>query len=162
MARDRDVLPVRRIDDSAVAGFFEDIPVLLFVLAGVVSLVFSALLGAAQREERRLQSELDQLADSIADRVVGKLHHGDVLGDTPTMATVMRTDLAAIASRLSLGHGCDICFVRVHPGFSWLSGTNHSCEDPPVATGYASRLFNGLDDKGLIGILEVRVLVWEA
>lgn len=151
-----------RLDDKGVAGFFEDIPVLMFVLAGVASLAFSGLVAAEAREEGRLQSELENAAQSLADNIIDRLCNPQGIGGSaPSCESVDGTDFSLLAAELSNGYACGIGLVRLYPTFEWLHTTPRA-DDLPHSTGFGARLLNAIDTSGLEVVLELRVVVWKA
>ncbi len=150
-----------RRDDAAVAGFFEDLPVLLFVLAGVAAIVFSGVFSAAQRADGRLQEDLDAAASHMVEGLVAHLAELDLAGNgAPGEDQVRDIDLRSLAGQLAQGHACTISLVRVHPSHEVLARWSMMQESLPKATGYAARVMNAVGESGCFTMLEVRVLVW--
>lgn len=144
-----------------MAGFFEDLPVLMFVLAGVASLVFTGLVSSQSRSEDRLQLALDAAAQSLADDILGRLslREGSP-GSLPSTSTLEQTDFEGIIAEYSNGYRTSIGLARLYPVYGRFYGTV-SADDPPIATGYAVRVMDATDESGLVIILELRVVVWK-
>ncbi len=149
-----------RLDDRGVAGFFEDLPVLMFILAGVASLVFTGLVSSETRSEDRLQSELDAAAQSLADNIIARLHQCEgSAGSIPSVRTLKQTDFDDLTADLSRGYRSSIGLVQLIPTCERIYGTVPP-DDPPLSTGYAARFMDALNESGLAVILELRVIVW--
>lgn len=149
-----------RLDDKAVAGFFEDLPVLMFILAGVACLVSAGLVSVEVRNEGLLQSELDAAAQSLADNILARLRPDErSMGSLPSVHTLEQTDFNRLQAELSGGYRSSIGLVQLLPICERLYGSS-GVEDPPLSTGYAARFMNAIDESGLVVILELRVIVW--
>lgn len=149
---------VRR-DEAGVAGFFEDLPVLMFVLAGTLTVILSVMTvsGAMLSVER--SKNLGALASRSADLLVNEL-----LGKHPervvTISAVCSTGMLRAIDDFLGAHGFQMSVVMVHPELKWLSVASEPQTRLPEHAFSASRLVNALTDDGLIGVLVVRVLVW--
>ena len=147
-----------RRDDVGVAGFFEDLPVLVFILAGTLTILISfvSVSGAIQSEER--EENLGILANRSLDLIVAEL-----LLDSPAacvnICSVCETELRNMIEEFLGGPCFAISVVMVHPELKWLSNTPVP-EQLPAHACSSSRLLNGFTDDGRIGVLLVRVLVW--
>jgi len=149
-----------RRDCSGVAGFFEDLPVLMFVLSGVVALVFTSVFVSVRTSADRLDEELDAIATRMVDSVTSEILYScgpDVL---PTVASVRALDYSNLVSHLSCGRGFALSVCSLHPLFACVFNVSSHQSGAPRSTGYASELLNALADNGLTVVLEVRAIVW--
>jgi hypothetical protein len=144
-------------DRSAVAGFFEDIPVLLIVLVGVMSLVLSGVVAAGRTQHIENQKQLDLLAsrliDSIAINVAPdpSIEHASLVAFSSLNFTRCAADVLADES-------FGISIIQLYPATEWIR--IRPADPQGQDTGYASRLFNARSDSGTIGVLEVVAIVW--
>ena len=155
---DRRIPPFVIRGEDGVAGFFEDLPVLMFVLIGASVLVMSGAWVARQNAIRQLEQELDDTADTVVRRVLGSIL--SKWGETPRVTSLLGLDLAAIVSEESRGHEYAFAIASLHPEPEVFVTANNGDPSRVVRTGFASALFNALDERGLVLILEVRAIVW--
>lgn len=144
-------------DRSAVAGFFEDIPVLLIVLAGVMSLVLSGVI-AAEREQRiGDQRQLDLLASRLIDSVAIEAAPDPSI-EHASVVVFASLNLTRCAANVLDDEAFRISVIQLYPSMEWI---RTSSLDPQIRdVGYASRLFNARLDDGSVGVLEVAAFVW--
>jgi hypothetical protein len=149
-----------RADRLGVAGFFEDLPVLMFVLSGVVALVLTSVFVSERMTAERMDEQLDVVAKRIVDTVASEMLFScgpDVL---PTVASICAFNYSDIVSQLSDGRGFALSVFSLQPSFACILNTSSDQGSAPRSTGYASELLNALGDNGLTIVLEVRVIVW--
>lgn len=149
-----------RTDRSGVAGFFEDLPVLMFVLSGVASLVLTSVFVS----ERIASAELGEQLDAIADRMVSSVSL-EILrscgADTvPSLAAVRSVNYSFLTAESCEGRSFALSVLSLHPSFSCLVNISCNRTGVPSSTGYASGLLNALADDGLVMVMEVRAIVW--
>lgn len=147
-----------RGDTEAVGGFFEDLPVLAFVLAGVLSVAGTASWTSVMLADDERCEALELAASQLLVRVVSEIRGGDVL---PTTEAVKRANLSSPMSELPDGVVSLVSVWCVHPVNECLL-TVSRCDGEPTIACSESVFINALCDGGMIGILEVRVLVWDA
>ncbi len=148
-----------RADERGVAGFFEDIPVLIIILAGVSILVSSVVIASERISERRLQSDLDLAAERMLARMMTSLR--DAQEGTILISSIGSLNISRCSEGPLAACAFAVSFVRYYPGTEWLRSESSSGTVPAHATGHASRLFNAADDgRGQIVIVEVSVFVW--
>jgi len=143
-------------DESGIGGFFEDLPVLVFVLGGVSLLIFSSVWSAGVMSSNEASDTLEKVADGIVQMFVL----------TPCEGIPSVDEVASACASYS-GAGLESCggvFVNVsvvHPYTMAVgvvvSGDTAHCTGP---MGYAVGVMNAVDSSRLIVILEVRALVW--
>jgi hypothetical protein len=145
--------------EDGVAGFFEDLPVLMFVLVGVSVLVMSAAWAQQESVDRELDSELDDVARRVAESVVASFRSD--CGAVPRVASIEGKNLSPVVELPSGCHGCAATAAILHPNPSVLATYLEGDVGEVLRTGYSRILFNAVDDHGLILILEVRIIVWQ-
>jgi len=147
-------------DDSAVGGFLEDLPVLLFVLLGVLALVSTSMFASSMISEQRRVESLDSVAEDILSAIVSGFRVGDSSVYTPTLAALRETNITGSAQ--AVASGCDYCvsIVMLHPRREWLCVAASTAPVGLVDTGYSKCLLNATDDDGLMAVVEVSVLAW--
>lgn len=145
-----------RLDESGVGGFAEDLPVMVFVLAGVCLLVGSAVSAA----EKVRAGDADGL-ESLAEVLVSEVMEGFSVTDTPTVTALRSFDIGDCAEPVLVG--CDGWFVSlrsVHPEVELLQSAGSLPDQSPGSTGSCSRLINAYDDDMMLVVVEVRAVVW--
>ena len=146
-------------NSEGVAGFFEDLPVLIFVLVGVSVLVMSAAWVSRQNVERELEMGLDDEAFRVAEAVLESFRSD--WGAVPRITSIQAKNLSSINGVASGCDGYAVTVSQLYPGLSVLATDAAGNPGDSCRTGYGSILFNGVDDHGLIQILEVKVIVWQ-
>jgi hypothetical protein len=147
-----------RSDQRGVAGFFEDLPVLIIVLAGVSILVSSAVVASERISERRAQIDLELLAERMLDRMMTSLR--DAQDGTILTSSIGSLNISRCSEGYRSGYAYAVGFVQCYPDTEWLRSETSSGAVLAHATGYASRLFNAAGSGGRIVVVEVSVLVW--
>ncbi len=146
-----------RSDQDAVGGFFEDLPVLAFVLAGVMSVAGTACWTNGQLSETDDSDALGLAAARLAADVVMELR-GD--GALPSIETVRSANLSLQLAGLTEGLACLVSVWCIHPALEPLLVVGVTDSDPEVASS-GRVLMNASCVGGIVSVLEVRVLVWE-
>jgi len=149
-----------RSDESGVAGFFEDLPVLAFVLCGVLLLVSSSLWVSAQLAGLRENERLEKLTDRAADMIVEVIGSSTTSYDVPTMQSIERSNLFEYLNDLlrSVHYALNISKRGGQSDWYVMVKDCFTCEVSQTA--FASRLLNAIDGSGLVVVLEVRLIVW--
>lgn len=145
-----------RSDEAAVGGFAEDLPVLMFVLAGVCMLVVSAV-NATQDAQGVPGPELEHRAELFAEGIL------DVacVADIPTVSGLRSLNISDCLQPLA--GDCTGSFVTVrsvYPTADTLLSWGSLPTERPDAAGCCSRLADALDDDGTVVVVEVTVIVW--
>lgn len=146
-------------DRTGVAGFFEDLPVLMFVLAGTVTLVVSAVNVTETMGSYRKQEQLDGFAERSADLLLSEL-----ASDNPDVSVIVGS-LCCTRLRESvegfLGEReFAITLVMLHPVLIFLYQDSVMAGNGCRMSSSASRLMNAATEDGREGILAVRIVVW--
>ena len=147
-----------RIDDSGVGGFFEDLPVMIFVLAGVSSLIMTGAYASEEISRARESEELSFIAVHMVDGLVS--HCRPVDGAMPTLGHIRQLNASEICGSLASGRHFAAAMVLRHPGYELLCQGSDSVRGPACDAVSATRLLNALDENGVITIVEVRVVAW--
>ena len=150
-----------RGDDSAVAGFFEDLPVLMFVLAGVLCLVLTSAWVSKVELQQKREAELERAAEDIAYRLLDFIRGSDPGAPFPMMDSIEGMDVSDAAGPDS-GLGYSVAIVERYPDTSWMRTMTSGLCDGVMSTGSCCVMFNARDDLGNVVVLEVRVIVWQA
>lgn len=147
-------------DDAGVAGFFEDLPVLMFVLVGVATLVLCGTWVSRNLNAVQVQEELDSLAEDLVDSVVSRLLRPETPGLIPSVSSAQNFNISDVASKVVGERHYMIAFIARYPSYTWLNAGSDNETALPIATGYCSRLLNVLDGCGRTIMLEVKAIVW--
>ena len=145
-------------NQEGVAGFFEDLPVLLFVLMGVMVLVASATWVSQERASANLESELEEIARDITKALLRSIawQHGSV----PRLSSVSGMDTVSVAEEVAQLRSFAVTVASLHPEIVTVATVTRGEPSAATSTGFARLLFNALDDAGLVCLLEVRAVVW--
>jgi len=149
-----------KADDAGVAGFFEDLPVLMFVLVGVAMLVLCGTWVSRSLDTIHYQEELDSLAQDLVSSVVSRLLRPETPGLIPSVSSAESTNISDIARGVVGERHFAIAIIMRYPTYEWLNIGSDNDSAPPSATGYGSRLLNALDGSGRTTVIEVRAIVW--
>jgi hypothetical protein len=149
-----------RTDRSGVAGFFEDLPVLMFVLSGVVALVLTSVFVSERMTSDKMNEQLDSIASRIADSVASEIRFSRGPDMLPSVSSIRAFNCSDEVSQLSDGRCFVLSVFSLHPSLGCLLNICSDQSRPPRSTGYASELLNALCDDGLSMVLEVMVVVW--
>lgn len=145
-----------RFDDRAVGGFFEDLPVLAFVLAGVLSVSGTAAWTSSELVEAGQLDALERKASSLVSAIVSDLQDSEVM---LTLEMIAAANLSSASDVLAEGISCYVTIWCVHP-FRELLLSYGDVGDDPALVGSDSSFMNMLCDGGVVGVSEVRAIVW--
>ena len=154
-----DPLLVVKQDEQGVAGFFEDLPILLFVLAGTLTIVVSSVSASATVASIKETAKLDLIANRCVELLLSDILGGDD-GNHATLASLCSTRVCQIAEDFLGKHPFCVGLLMIHPELRWLLENVSRGSGVPERAGSASRLFNAFTDNGLSAILVVRIIVW--
>jgi hypothetical protein len=147
-----------REDIDGVGGFFEDLPVLAFVLAGVLSVAGTACWTAESRSAGDALEGLEACADLLVADVVAELTRSS---PTPSTESIRRTNLSVPFGHMAEGTAGVVSVWCVHPGSEPLLVASTGDSEPCDACSDRA-LMNALREDGTVCVVEVRALVWEA
>lgn len=147
-----------RIDTLGVAGFFEDLPVLLLVLAGVSSVALTGAWCAEQHVESAREEGLSATAEAIVRSTLFAASDG---GSSPlSVDALFALDPEDLTDAGSACAGWVVVIEVVHPMY-WRhelpSGTPSPCT---TDLGWASELVNAAYEGDLVAIVEVTGVAW--
>jgi hypothetical protein len=147
-----------KTDEDAVGGFFEDLPVLIFILAGVSVLVSSAVWAEQEIAQERSSAELEFASEMLLEAVCADLFQEE--GVLPTVDSLKGYNLSEDVLEAAGDRGCAVAIRECYPACELLSSTSVGDASIPVEVSSASRLMNAIDAQGLTVVVEVRVCVW--
>ena len=149
-----------RSDETAVAGFFEDLPVLLIVLAGVSALVLSGVTASERLAEMENQAELESLAGRFVVTMAVSLNM-DPSVEHASISSVRSLNISRCACDALDTESWTAAIVLLRPHVIWLRTESRTVVEPTTSTGYSSMLLNVVMDDGIVGVVEVKALVWK-
>ena len=149
-----------KADCDGVAGFFEDLPVLMFVLTGVFIVVAAGVWTSNTLEAQRMRDRLEALAEGLVNEVV--LETEARLGGEsfPTVSALSHLNLSHLAGGVLPAHRCSIAIIERYPEARWLVHWPDETPDSPIQAVGASRLLNAFDEHLMVVVVEVRTIVW--
>ena len=149
-----------KADCDGVAGFFEDLPVLMFVLTGVFIIVAAGVWTSNTLEAQRMRDRLEALAEGLVNEVV--LETEARLGGEsfPTVSALSHLNLSHLAGGVLPAHRCSIAIIERYPEARWLVHWPDETPDSPIQAVGAARLLNAFDEHLMVVVVEVRAIVW--
>ena len=149
-----------KADCDGVAGFFEDLPVLMFVLTGVFIVVAAGVWTSNTLEAQRMRDRLEALAEGLVNEVV--LETEARLGGESfsTVSALSHLNLSHLAGGVLPAHRCSIAIIERYPEARWLVHWPDETPDSPIQAVGASRLLNAFDEHLMVVVVEVRAIVW--
>lgn len=145
-------------DTSGALGFFEDLPVMVFVLAGVASLIATAAWSEATIKEGTLHSDLERLAELVSAWILDGAP-GEVR-TLPTADAFRALNLSSLAELLPEGRSFTAAVTQRHPVVEALNSYSAQSFELPSLTGCSLRFLNAIDGLSRVVVVEVRVVVW--
>ena len=144
-------------DVNGIGGFFEDLPVLILLLAGVSSVVLTS---AWSVEQRAQGEELEELNRS-AERILGSaLAAASDDGDGEfALEDLLRLDCRAIGLEPGID-GWVVVVEVVHPFMDGAVARSSASEPTPSSVGWASTVVNATYSGDMVAVVEVTCLVW--
>jgi len=147
-------------DCHGVAGFFEDLPVLMFVLAGVFIVVAAGVWTSNTLEAQRMRDSLEALAESLVNEVVLEIQARLGGESFPTVSALSHLNLSHLAGGVFPVHHCSIAIIERYPEARWLAHCSDETPDFPVQAVGAAKLLNAFDAHLMVVVVEVRAIVW--
>jgi hypothetical protein len=146
-----------RNDESGVGGFFEDLPVLVFVLAGVLCIMSTACWSTAQSSVDGVIDTMQRRAAEVMDSLFMKVtRHTSV----PSVNQIRSINLSGLVAPTDDGFLLHVSIWIIHPDLDRLASAG-SWEPNEMRESVSSRrLLNALDESGRVVIGEARVVVW--
>lgn len=149
-----------RDDCGGVAGFFEDLPVLMFVLTGVFIVVAAAVWTSTTLETQRLRYRLEALAEGLVNEVVLDIQTRLGGESVPTVDGLSHLNLSHLAGGVPPSIRFSVAIIERYPEIRWLAHSFEGNFDSPVSAVGAARLLNALDENLMVAAVEVRAIVW--
>ena len=150
-----------RIDERGIGGFVEDLPVLVFVLAGAVAVISTTSWVIEVRADAREQTAADALAADLIDALLFDLSEGGV-------RSVLISELRALNATTIQKYVADeldwaLAILVMHPWTESVEVTSDGCVmDTANVVGYANRMMTAQYDAGAYAFVEVRCVVASA
>ena len=150
-----------RSDESGVAGFFEDLPVLAFVLCGVMLLVSSGLWTSGGLATLREDEQLQELASRSVERIVQRIESLTTTFETPMLEWMAQSNMSQLVEELLGSIHFSVNISSPHAANGWHMGFRDDCSGGITDTASASRLFNAQDSTGIVLGIGVRLIGWK-
>jgi hypothetical protein len=149
-----------KADCVGVAGFFEDLPVLMFVLTGVFIVVAASVWTSNTLEAQRMRDRLEALAKGLVNEVVLEVEVRLGGESFPTGSALSHLNRSHLAGGVLPAHRCSIAVIERYPEVRWLVHWSDETPDSPIQAVGAARLLNAFDEHLMVVVVEVRAIVW--
>ncbi|MCX6658541.1 MAG: hypothetical protein NTY62_07670 [Euryarchaeota archaeon] len=149
-----------KADCDGVAGFFEDLPVLMFVLTGVFIVVAAGVWTSNTLEAQRIRDGLGALAEGLVNEAFLEVEARLGGESFPTVSALSNLNLSHLAGGVLPAHRCSIAIIERYPEVRWLVHWFDETPDSPIQAVGAAKLLNALDDHLMVVVVEVRAIVW--
>jgi len=152
---------VMRISEEGVAGFFEDLPVLMIILGAVSILVTTGARISEEIMSSEAEKRLTIMAGDIIDRIRSEIAGLGEIGTTPLLSSLARLNLTQYGCDSTLGrYSFRIVIAVLHPEVGQIVAS--AGQDLPGSTRAAvsCAILNAIDELGRSIILEARAVVW--
>ena len=146
-----------RRDERAVGGFIEDVPVLVFVLAGVLTLVGTGAWAVEQKADAERDEALRTLASDTMDRVLWTISDGS--GGALGVDSLAAGNVSWLFTDIPEGIGWLLSVEVLHPQAEQLVLLRSHAVGTPIETASESRLLNA-ECESLCVMVRVTVVVW--
>ena len=147
-----------RGDRRGVGGFLEDIPVLVFVLAGVVTLIGASVWAAGMRSDLVREVELESLADDLLDQALWGLSYG--VDGCVSVDRMAQLDLSELSGRVPDGTGWLVSVDVIHPWAEQLLLAQGGDQYHVAYVGCGSKLINASYGTDGGAVVKVTAVVW--
>ena len=147
-------------DDGGVAGFFEDLPVLMFVLAGVFIIVATGVWTSDALARQRFHSKLEGLAEELVNDIIHEVRVRAGANQLPSVGILSSLDLGRLAAESVRSYCYSIAIVERFPTTQWLVNCSKASGSQPFESAGSALLLNALDSQLRVVVVEVKVLVW--
>ncbi|UCE91842.1 MAG: hypothetical protein JSV90_01440 [Methanobacteriota archaeon] len=147
-----------RRDIAGVGGFVEDLPVLLFILMGTVSVITTSVWVAEGREKAKALADADEAAKRLVDAVLLRLSGGEANGVSIAGLRSLNASQVNELCPSILSWQLSISIFHPRP-----EAVEHGCDGPGVGasgSGYHNRFVNASYDRDASALVEVRCVVW--
>ncbi len=147
-------------DDRGVAGFFEDLPVLMFVLAGVFIIVAAGVWTSDALASQRFHNKLEGLAEELVNDIIHEVTVRAGANQLPSLDILTSLNLGRVAADSVQSHCYSIAIVERFPTTQWLVNCSKASGSQPFEAAGSALLLNALDSQLRVVVIEVEVLVW--
>lgn len=147
-----------RDDKQGVGGFLEDIPVLVFVLAGVVTLIGASVWAAGMRSDLVREVELESLAGDLVDRALWDLSDG--VDGHVSVDRMAQLDLSQLSGRVPAGTGWLVSVNVIHPWTEQLLLAQGGSQHHVAYVGCGCELINAPYGTDGSAVVKVTAIVW--
>ena len=149
-----------KADCDGVAGFFEDLPVLMFVLTGVFIVVAAGVWTSNTLEAQRVRDRFEVLAAGLVNEVVLEIEARLGGRAFPTVSALSHLNLSHLVGGVLPAHRCSIAIIERYPEVRWLVRWSDETPDSAIQTVGAAKLLNAFDEHLMVVVVEVRAIVW--
>ncbi|MCJ2533044.1 MAG: hypothetical protein LN411_03885 [Candidatus Thermoplasmatota archaeon] len=143
-----------------MGGFLEDIPVLVFVLAGVVTLIGASVWAASMRSDLVREAELESLADDLVDQALWRF--SDSEGGCVSVDRLAQLDFSELSSRVPDGTGWLVSVNVIHPWEEQLVLAQGGDEHHVANVGFGCKLINASYGTDGGAVVKVTAVVWRS
>lgn len=151
-------LSIMRSDIRAIGGFFEDLPVLAFVLTGSFLVMWTNVWVVEQQDANDVTRSLEEAAEELADAVLKTLSGG---GYTEiSLESVRFMDPSSFVPHDGYSTPWAVSIVIIHPFQMPVSAWRCQESSPEADAGWHSRLFNVRYGASSIAVAEVVAVVY--
>ncbi len=147
-----------RDDRRGVGGFLEDLPVLVFVLAGVVTLIGASVWAAGVRADLGRETELESLADALVYQALCDLSDG--VDGCVSVVRMAQLDLSHLSGRVPDGTGWLVSVNVIHPWAEQLLLAQGGEQHQAAYVGYGCKLVNAPYGTDGSAVVKVTAVVW--
>jgi hypothetical protein len=133
-------------------------PVLVFVLAGVTTLIAAGTWAAELRADTYGEDELERLAKDVIDRVLWALSDGP--GGFRDLDGIVGANMSDAVREIPNCTGWLISVEVLHPWSEQVLLLTSEVPGTPTCTACESRLVNSVSEDHLCVLAEVTVIVW--
>lgn len=147
-----------RTDTRGVAGFFEDLPVLLLVLAGVSSVALTGAWCTDQQADAARQEGLSAAAEALVRAAV--LVASDGGPSTLTVGSLFALEPEDLEVNAAGCVGWAVVIEVLHPVGDRHEISFDGLDDLPPDLGYACELVNAVYEGDMTAVVEVTGVAW--
>ena len=148
-------------NDEAVGGFFEDLPVLAFILTGSLLIVSTNVAVTDQRDELERSERIELAAGRLAGSILAAISDG--CGEDNPLDSLRALNLSTLlpTPELPQASGWAIFIAMVHPWHEPLANCSRGSPDSSAEAGWHCLLFNVSYGQYGVGVAEVVAVVFE-
>jgi len=147
-----------RSDQSGIGGFLEDLPVLVFVLAGVGVLLSASTWSSEMAARSQAAERLDEQAELVVEKVLVALSDG--CGGYIGVGGIPTVNLTDRLSEMPVGVSFLVTVEVVHPWAERLAEVEAGTIQAASDIGFATRLINMPAGDETVAVGKVTAIVW--